>query len=210
MPARETELLDALRRGEESAFLELVESHHAALLRLARIFVRTPAAAEDVVQETWLAVVRGIDRFEGRSSLKTWISRILANRAKTHAQRDGRWVAFSTLAQREIENDERAVDSQRFQTQDDEIPGHWAIAPRPWRQDAEQQLLTGETLEHIREAITTLPEAQREVITLRDVEGWTAQEVCNALEITETNQRVLLHRARTKVRRALEQYFERK
>ena len=177
--------------------MELTRELNPSLLRVARMFVPTAAVAEDVVGETWLAVLNGIDRFEGRSSLKTWIFRILTNTAKTRGERERRSVPFSTL---DLEGGfEPAVERSRFTG-----TGHWAVLPRAWPED---RLLANETRLVIERAIERLPPSLRTVITLRDVEGWTADEVRNALELSETNQRVLLHRARAKVRRALEQYL---
>jgi len=192
-------LVAALRNGEEAAFRKLVEMYHAMLVRVARMYVSTQAVAEEVAAETWLAVVEGIHRFEERSSLKTWIFRILTNRAKTRGIREGRSLPFSSL-----EGDEPAVEPDRFHSGDHPWPGHWAAPPQGF---PEERLLAGETREVIENAIAALPPTQRAVITLRDVEGWSAEEVCNALTLTETNQRVLLHRARSAVRRALEEYL---
>lgn len=194
-----------LRNGEESAFAELVDRYGATMLRVAQMYVRDRASAEEVVQETWLAVLNGIDRFEERSSLKTWLFRILTNRAKTRGERDARSLPFSALAGAEGEADEPAVDPDRFLGPDSATPGAWAAPPRAWPED---RVLAGETLGVIESAIEMLPEAQREVIRLRDVEGWSPMEVADALEITDGNQRVLLHRARSKVRSALEDYLE--
>jgi len=194
----EARLVERLRAGDEDAFAELVRTYHSSLLRVARLFVPTAAVAEDVVQETWLGVVKGIDRFEGRSSLKTWIFRILTNTAKTRGQREARSVPFSSLEDADG-TFEPAVESGRFTP-----VGHWADPPRAWPED---RLLSRETLEVIEAAIESLTPAQRAVISLRDVEGWSAEEVRNALDLSETNQRVLLHRARAKVRRALDQYL---
>ncbi len=207
-PDREDEraLVAALRRGEEAAFVELVERYGASLLRLARTFVRDRAVAEEVVQETWLAVLNGIDRFEGRSSLKTWIFRILSNRARTRAVRERRSAPFSALAG-EGEDDEAAVDADRFRPAGDRWVGSWAAAPSDWSHVPEERLLGRETLERVSEAIQALPPRQAEVLVLRDVEGWEPGEVCAALGITDGNQRILLHRARSKVRAALERYF---
>jgi RNA polymerase sigma-70 factor (ECF subfamily) len=201
----EQELVEALRAGDEAAFASLVDTYSSALMRLARMYVSSAAVAEEVVQETWLGVIRGIDRFEGRSSLKTWIFRILVNNAKTRGQREGRSIPFSSVA-RPGDQDEPTVDPDRFQSPDSRLGGHWALAPTPWP-TPEERLLSGETRDLILEAIKELPAAQREVVTLRDVEGWSSKDVRNALEITETNQRVLLHRGRTKVRAALEKHF---
>jgi RNA polymerase sigma-70 factor, ECF subfamily len=190
-------LVERLRVGDERAFAELVQSYNSSLLRVARLFVPTAALAEDVVQETWLGVLKGIDRFEGRSSLKTWIFRILTNTAKTRGRREARSLPFSSL-----EDDgafEPAVEAGRFTP-----VGHWADPPRAWPED---RLLARETVQVIETAIASLPPAQRAVVSLRDVEGWDAEEVRNALDLSETNQRVLLHRGRAKVRRALDQYL---
>jgi RNA polymerase sigma-70 factor, ECF subfamily len=158
------------------------------------------------VQETWIGVLNGLARFEGRSSLKTWIFRILTNTAKTRAQREGRTLPFSAL-ERPGAVPEAAVDPGRFRPPDDAAwPGHWSSSPQEWDAPAER-LLGREVRELVAGAIEQLPPAQRAVISLRDVEGWPADEVCNALSVSETNQRVLLHRARSKVRAALEDYF---
>jgi RNA polymerase sigma-70 factor, ECF subfamily len=198
-------LVEALRAGDEETFASLVDSYSGALVRLARMYVSSAAVAEEVVQETWVGVIRGIDRFEGRSSLKTWIFRILVNNAKTRGQREGRSIPFSSVAP-PADEDEPAVDPDRFLPDASKNPGHWALGPTPWP-TPEERLLSGETRDLILEAIKELPPAQREVVTLRDVEGWSSADVRNALEITETNQRVLLHRGRTKIRAALEKHF---
>jgi RNA polymerase sigma-70 factor (ECF subfamily) len=203
-PAEDARLVDGLLEGDESVFAELVDRYGPPMLRVASIHVRGRATAEEVVQETWLAVLNGIDGFEGRSSLKTWIFRILVNRAKTRAQREGRSMPFSALAARDAEGDEPVVDPDRFAGPEDRYPGHWAAPPRDWPQES---LLQREALDVIRSAIEELPEAQRQVIRLRDVEGWRAEEVVAALEISDGNQRVLLHRARSRVRRQLEGYL---
>jgi RNA polymerase sigma-70 factor (ECF subfamily) len=196
----------ALRRGDEAAFVSLVERYHASLVRLARVYVGNRAVAEEVAQETWLGVIRGIHRFEARSSLKTWIFRILANTAKTRGERERRSIPLSSLAP---EGAEPAVEAERFlAASHPHWAGHWATPPASWDRIPEDRLLAKETLGCIARAIDALPGAQREVITLRDVEGWTSEDVCALLELSEGNQRVLLHRARSKVRRALEDYFE--
>jgi len=205
--AEDLRLVGALRRGEEAAFVELLERYHALLLGLARLYVPTRAIAEDVVQETWLGVLKGIDRFESRSSLKTWISGIMINQAKTRGRSEKRLVPLSSLVNAEIGTPEYSVEPERFLKADEEWPGHWALPPKSWGEHPEERLLAEESMEHIEEAIAVLPSAQKIVITLRDVEGWTSEEVCNVLEISETNQRVLLHRARSKVRSAVEKYF---
>jgi RNA polymerase sigma-70 factor, ECF subfamily len=196
------ELVKRLREGDEGAFAELIDRYGATMLRVAQMYVRDRATAEEVVQETWLAVLNGIERFEERSSLKTWLFRILTNRAKTRGERDGRMVPFSALAGDEA--DEPSVDPDRFLGPDSPHPGAWAAPPIGWPQE---RLLERETLGVIEMAIDELPEAQREVILLRDVDGWTPMEVSDALGITDGNQRVLLHRARSRVRTALERYL---
>jgi RNA polymerase sigma-70 factor (ECF subfamily) len=205
----ELSLIEALRRGDESAFVALVNSYHQSLLRMAGMYVASRAAAEDVVQETWLGVLRGLDRFEGRSSLKTWIFRILVNRAKTRGERESRSIPFSAFWSADDDAGEPAVEPERFLPADHpRWPHHWSSFPRQWDEIPEERLLSGETRAVVQQAIEALPPNQREVITLRDIEGWSAEEVCNVLVISETNQRVLLHRARSKVRRALERYLD--
>ena len=200
-------LLAALRDGDEAAFETLVNAHYPAMLRVALMYIRNRSVAEEVIQETWLAVLQGLARFEGRSSLKTWIFRILANRARTRAVREGRSVPFSALASQEAEGDEPAVEPERFRPAGDKWPGGWVSAPQSWGEIPEERMLALETRERIRLAIEALPPAQRTVITLRDIEGWDAEEVSGHLGVTDGNQRVLLHRARSKVRAALERYL---
>jgi RNA polymerase sigma-70 factor (ECF subfamily) len=205
LSSEDAHVVDALRRGDESAFEALVRMYHSSLLRVALVYVSSRAVAEEVVQDTWLGVLKGIERFEGRSSLKTWIFRILANTAKTRGEREGRTLPFSAL-RNPAGVPEPAVGPERFLDQEHpRWPGHWATPPAPW--GPEERLLDRETEAVVAGAIERLPPAQRAVISLRDVEGWEAEEVCNALDLTETNQRVLLHRARSKVRRALEEYL---
>ena len=206
LPADEASLVAAVRRRDERAFLALVERYNPALLRLAQVYCGSRAVAEEVVQETWLGVLQGIDRFEQRSSFQTWLYRILVNRAKTHGIREGRQMPFSEL---EGDRAEPAVPATRFRgPEDPAAPGHWAVPPRAWGGSPEAQLQGKETLAVIMQAIATLPPAQREVITLRDVQGLSGAEVCNILDLSDTNQRVLLHRARSRVRAALEHYLE--
>src|SRR3954468_9640370 len=198
----DAEIVAALKRGDQAVFAELVDAYSPGLLRMARMYVRDREVAADVVQEAWIGVLRGIGRFEGRSSLKTWIYRILINTAKTRGQRESRSVPFSSLGDG---GDEGTVDPDRFIGSGERFPGHWAVPPQAWA--PEGRLLADETLKVVEDAIERLPPAQRAVITMRDVQGFTSEEVCNALDLTETNQRVLLHRARAKVRSALEEYM---
>lgn len=197
-----------LRAGDEDAFRDLLERYDAPLRRAARSYVATDAAADEVVQDTWVGVVRGIDRFEGRSSLKTWIFRILMNIARTRGTRDKRSIPFSSLAGTGDEGAVPTIAPERFQGPDGKYPGHWATFPTRWHDHPEIRTIASETLAVVRDALDELPPAQQEVVRLRDLEGWTSAEVCNALEITETNQRVLLHRGRARLRAALEDYFE--
>jgi RNA polymerase sigma-70 factor (ECF subfamily) len=206
--ADEQRLIESLRAGDQAAFETLIDRYNNPLLRLAMFYVPSRAVAEDVVQETWLGVLQGLARFEGRSSLKTWIFRILTNRARTRGQREGRSVPFSDLAVAEAGAGETSVDADQFWPADHPSWANgWVSYPRNWNELPEDRLLARETLARVQAAIAALPASQREVITLRDVEGWSAEEVCNVLEITESNQRVLLHRARAKVRRDVEQYL---
>jgi RNA polymerase sigma-70 factor, ECF subfamily len=201
-------LVAALRRGDEAAFVALVTQYQASLKRIARMYVPTEAIADEVVQETWLAVVGGLERFEGRSSLKTWIFHILANRAKTRGERERRYVPFSAFADAHGGDDGPSVGADRFRQAGDPWPGHWAIPPCPW-QDPERRLGSIEARAFLREAINALPPVQQAVLALRDVEGLPAEEVCELLDLTAGNQRVLLHRARSRLRAALEDYMER-
>lgn len=201
----EVATLAALRRGDEAAFTRLVEQYHQHLVRFAAVYVNDRDLAQEVAQETWLGVLRGLDRFEGRSSLKTWIFRICVNRARTRGGRERRVVPFAALTG---DDDEPSVDPARFHGPDGPgRVGHWSALPQSWESIPEERLLSIETRAIIDAAIAALPPAQREVIVLRDIDGWGSGDVCNALEISETNQRVLLHRARSKVRAALEQYL---
>jgi RNA polymerase sigma-70 factor (ECF subfamily) len=203
--AEEQKLLRRLRAGDERAFEELVETHYATMIAVARTYVRTRAVAEEVVQDAWLGVIKGLDRFEGRSSLKTWILRILVNTAKTRGVREARTVPFTALTPG---REAPAVEPERFRGPEDGFPGHWRAYPADWHQLPEAALLQRETLAVVVEAIGVLPPAQRAVITMRDVEGCSPEEVCQALEVSDGNQRVLLHRARSRVRRALEDHLD--
>jgi RNA polymerase sigma-70 factor, ECF subfamily len=204
----EARLIAGLRRGDEWAFRELIDSYGAMMLRVARTYVRSQALAEEIVQETWMAVLAGVDRFEARSSLKTWILRILTNRAKSLGRREARIVPFSSLGP-EDEEDGGAVDAERFLPDGhSRWPGHWTAPPADWRCIPQARLVAQETLELIQAAIDRLPARQQQVLVLRDVEGWDSEDVCAALGLSEGNQRVLLHRARSKVRAEVEPYMD--
>lgn len=195
---RDRELVERLLNGDEAAFESLVEALHGPMLRFVRIFVTRADLAEEVVQETWLAVLRGLPAFEGRSSLRTWIFHILSNRARTRVAREGRIVPFADLAGAGEDSSETELEDRFTRS------GRWSEPPPPWQVDTPEALaLRGEAMQQLEAALETLPPAQRTVVTLRDIEGWTSQDVCNVLDITETNQRVLLHRARTRLRRML-------
>jgi RNA polymerase sigma-70 factor (ECF subfamily) len=201
-------VIDALRRGDEGAFARLVDQYHASLRRVARLFIANRAVADEVAQDTWLGVMQGIWAFEGRSSLKTWIFRILVNRAKTRAAREGRTVPFARF-DGDVDVAEAAVASDRFRPADHPTePGHWTHPPRDLGASPEHRLLAREAREQLQHAIEALPEKQRLVLVLRDVEGRSTEEVCNALGFQETHARVLLHRARVKLRAALEPYLK--
>jgi len=204
--ADDLDLIARLRSGDEEAFMTLVDRLQSVMLRVARMYVSSQAIAEEVVQEAWLGVLQGIDRFEGRSSLRTWILRIVSNVAKTRGLRESRSVPFASLAGADL--DEPAIDPDRFLGSGEGWAGHWSTLPTDWSVVPEERLAASETLGAVREAIDALPPMQAEVIRLRDVLGWSSREVRNALDLTETNQRVLLHRARAKVRRAIEREME--
>jgi RNA polymerase sigma-70 factor, ECF subfamily len=197
-------LVDGLRRGDEAAFAALMDEYGAGMLRVAQMYVSSRSVAEEVVQDAWLAVLKGIGRFEGRSSLKTWIFRILSNTAKTRGVREARSIPFSALGGGE---EGESVDPDRFFDADGHFPGHWAVPPESWAGAPEGRLLARETLDVIEREIEKLPPQQALVLTMRDVEGFGSEEVCNVLDLSESNQRVLLHRARSKVRQALEDYM---
>jgi RNA polymerase sigma-70 factor, ECF subfamily len=205
----ESALLEALRRGDEEAFARLVGEHHASLRRVARLYVANAAIADEVVQDTWLGVIRGLWAFEGRSSLKTWIFRILVNRARTRAVRESRSAPFTgTLSTESGAEPELVSPAHAPSGGDSPAPGHWARSPLDPGSSPERSLLAKELRDRLRAVIDALPSNLRLVLWLRDVEGWSSQEVCNALAIQETNQRVLLHRARSRARAALEPYLE--
>jgi RNA polymerase sigma-70 factor (ECF subfamily) len=201
----EQELLGRLRQGDERAFEALVDQLYPAMAAVARHYVGSRASVEEVVQEAWLAVLKGLERFEGRSSLKTWVLRIVANIAITRSTRDARSVPMSFD---EPDDDEPAVARERFRDADAPFPGHWVSYPVDWRSLPDERLLDSELLDVVQRAIEALPETQRLVITLRDVAGCSPEEVCEALGVTDGNQRVLLHRARARVRNAIEEQLD--
>ncbi len=198
----EMALVEALRSGDESAFRDLVTTLSGTLLRVARNYAQTDAVAEEIVQETWIGVITGIHRFEARSSLRTWVFRIMINIARTRAKREARSIPFASAGP--PGDDAEPLDPDRFFADDhSQYPGHWRLGPAPWG-GPEEELLAGEARASILSAIDELPPSQREVIVLRDIGGWPSGDVCNALGISETNGRVLLHRARARVRAAVE------
>jgi RNA polymerase sigma-70 factor (ECF subfamily) len=203
-PAAEAELLARLRAGDEAAFEGLVARHYATMLAVAQNHVKGRSVAEEVVQETWLAVIQGLDRFEGRASLKTWILSILVNKAKSRGVREARVVPFAALS---AEDDAPSVAPERFRGPEDAFPGHWRAYPGNW-QAADVAVEDKETLRVALGAIADLPPGQQTVIRMRDVEGYSPEEVCAALDLSEGNQRVLLHRARSRVRAALEDHLD--
>ena len=200
-PMADDVLLERLRNGDEDAFATLLDGWSGGMLRLARSFVSTEESAAEVVQETWLAVIEGIDRFEGRSSLKTWVYRILTNTAKRRSVREYKVVPMSS-----VDDSGPTVDPSRFRPAGDPFPGHWWDFPAAWP-SPEQGLLSGEVRAYLTEALAELPERQRVVVVLRDIEGCPYDEVCELLGITPANQRVLLHRARAFLRGKLEDYY---
>jgi RNA polymerase sigma-70 factor (ECF subfamily) len=203
--ADEAELLARLRAGDEQAFEALVARHYGTMMAVAQTYVKTRAVAEEVVQEAWLGLLQSLDRFEGRSSLKTWILAILVNKAKTRGVREARSVPFASLAPG---HDEPAVEPERFRGPQDSFPGHWRAYPGTWGAAPDVALEDRETLRVAMRAIAALPVIQQTVIRMRDVEGYSADEVCAALEVSAANQRVLLHRARSRVRAALEAHLD--
>ena len=199
----EDAILARLKRGDEGAFDELVNQHHSALIRMAMGYVADREAAEEVVQDTWMAVIESLNRFEGRSSLRTWICGILIHKAKDRGVREKRHTTFSAFESYDDDNEE-AVDPSRFQ-QNGEWAGHWAFPPQPWDDQTPEKLLASQqAVTAMQRAIEALPATLKEVLILRDVEGVDAKEVCELLKITETNLYVRLHRARERVRVAVE------
>lgn len=200
----ESELVAGLQAGDHDAFRLLVKSLHAPLVRMARIYV--PAAlAEEVVQDTWLAVVRSVHAFEHKASVKTWVYRIMLNKVRTLAKREGKIVPYASVGPGV--DAAPSVDPDRL-VHPELGAGYWPEAPPRWDSRPEEQLLSAETISVVTAAIAKLSGAQREVMALRDIEGWTSEEVCEALGVSSVNQRVLLHRARASVRAALQEYFD--
>jgi RNA polymerase sigma-70 factor (ECF subfamily) len=193
--AAEAELVAKLRAGDEDAFVALARQHQAMMLRLASALVPSPAIAEEVVQDTWVAVLRGIEGFAGRSSFKTWLLRILVNRAKSTGMRERRSVAIGDAGP--------AVDASRF-----DAAGAWASPPQHWVEDADDRLLATGLRRRLELTLKRLPARQRAIVVLRDVDGLSSEEVCGVLEISAANQRVLLHRARGSLRQAVEGFVE--
>jgi RNA polymerase sigma-70 factor, ECF subfamily len=205
-PDDDQHLIELLRNGNEAAFVSLIDRYSATMLHLAMFYVTAWSVAEDVVQETWMAVFEHLGHFEGRSSLKTWMFRILTNCAKTRAQREGRSIPFSSHSGNSTNHAEPAVEPDRWLPADHYWAGHWVSVKR--EEMPEERLLSQEIRMCLERAIEALPPNQREIIILRDIEGWTSDEICSTFGISEGNQRVLLHRARSKVRSALEKYFQ--
>jgi RNA polymerase sigma-70 factor, ECF subfamily len=207
----DADLLAALRAGDEAAFAELVDRWSPAMLRIARAYVATAHSAEDAVQDAWLGVVRGLPRFEGRSSLRTWVFTILINQARTRGAREARTVPLSELGR--DDDTGPTVDADRFQGPDDPHPGGWKPTARPvswmgtWEGQPEGRVLASEALRLLESALTVLPPRQRTIVTLRDMQGLTPEEACEVLGVTEQNQRVLLHRGRAALRKTLEHYY---
>jgi RNA polymerase sigma-70 factor, ECF subfamily len=203
----DNQLIAAVREGDERAFVTLVERYHPSLQRLAHLYIDA-STVEDVVQDTWIGVLHGLPNFEGRASFKTWLFRILVNRARTRAVRNARTIPMSSLVHEETETQEYAVDPGRFRPADDQYPGHWLPLLKPSADEMpEERLLAGELELVVRNAIGGLPPAQAEVVRLRDVDGLPSEDVCQLLNLTEGNQRVLLHRGRSRIRAALEAYM---
>jgi RNA polymerase sigma-70 factor, ECF subfamily len=205
--ADDSALVARLRDGDERAFEQVVRDFYPSMLAVARGYTRTRAVADEVVQEAWLGVLKGLERFEGRSSLRTWVLTIVANIARTRAVREARSLPFSSF-DRDLDRPEAAVEPERFRGPEDPYPGHWRSFPTDWRTLPEERLVSMETVELVKDAIAELPESQRIVITLRDVTGCSAAEVCDTLGVSPENERVLLHRARARVRARLERHFD--
>jgi RNA polymerase sigma-70 factor, ECF subfamily len=205
--ADDSDLVDRLRRGDERAFVTIVTRWSPMMLRVARSHVSTDASCEEVVQETWMAVIRGLDGFEGRSSLRTWVFRILTNLAKTRGVREARSVPMSSWAP--ADEDGPTVDPERFRAPGDRYAHNWTPvgAPTQWQPGPEQSVVAHETRRLLGAALEELPDRQRAVVTLRDVHGLSSEEVCASLDLSQANQRVLLHRGRARLRTVLEDYY---
>jgi RNA polymerase sigma-70 factor, ECF subfamily len=201
---RDQEIVGALRKGDEHAFRDLFDQTYPMMKRVARGYVDSEAVADEIVQEAWVAVLTSIHRFEGRSALRTWIFSIVVNQAKSHAARERRTLPLSCVGMSDA--DQPAVDPDRFQKDDDAWPGHWATPPRPWGKP-DRRLLSLEARSRLKAALAELPERQRLIVGLRDVEGFSAEEVCDLLNLSHENQRVLLHRGRSRLRSALAEYI---
>jgi RNA polymerase sigma-70 factor, ECF subfamily len=201
---RDQELVAALQTGDEYAFRDLFDQTCPMMKRVARGYVDSEAVADEIVQEAWLAVLTSIHRFEGRSALRTWIVSIVVNQAKSHSSRERRTLPLSCVG---TSGEGPAVDADRFQNADDAWPGHWATPPRPWDKP-ERRLLSLEARSRMKEALAQLPERQRLIVGLRDIDGYSAEEVCELLDLSQENQRVLLHRGRSRLRACLEEYVE--
>ncbi len=207
-PPDDQDLIERLRDGEQDAFVRLVEAMTPAMRRVARTHLSSAEVADEVVQDTWLGVLNGLDAFEGRASFKTWIFSILVNLARTRGVLEHRMVPFATLAARESVTPSAAVGAERFLSSDhDRWPNHWAAPPRRWELSPEAALSHAGTLETVRAGIRELPPIQRIVIVMRDLEGFSSDEVCEVLDLTASDQRVLLHRARSGIRAGLEEYL---
>jgi len=202
-PSADAATIERLLAGDEATFMMLVDQNQPSMVRLAQMYVSSHAVAEEAVQEAWIGILKGLPSFEGRSSLRTWMYKIVTNVAKTRGVREGRSLPFSSLAG---EHDD-PVDPSWFQGPDESFPGGWRTFPDDWRGIPEDRLLGRETLDHISRALDGMPPMQAEVVRLRDVQGWSSDEVCNALDLSETNQRVLLHRGRSRIRRDLDAYL---
>jgi RNA polymerase sigma-70 factor (ECF subfamily) len=201
--SRDQEIIGALRKGDEHAFKDLFDQTNPMMKRVARGYVDSDAVADEIVQEAWMAVLTAIHRFEGRSALRTWIFSIVINQAKSHSARERRTLPLSCVGT--CADDQPAVDPDRFQKDDDAWPGHWATPPRPWGKP-DRRLLSLEARSRLKAALAQLPERQRLIVGLRDIEGFSAEEVCDVLDLSQENQRVLLHRGRSRLRAVLGEY----